>query len=49
MDWNTLWNACITGSVVGAVTGITNWLLTRHLINILDKFEDKIKTLNGEK
>jgi len=47
MDWNTLFTACITGSVVGAVTGLTNWLLNRHILANLERFEEKLKSSKG--
>jgi hypothetical protein len=32
--------------VVGSVTGITNWLLNRHLLKNLEKLEEKIKEMH---
>jgi len=43
LNWDALINACITGSVVGAVTGITSWLLNRHFLRRLEQIEDSIK------
>ncbi len=42
IDWNTLINACVTGSTVGVVTGLTNWLLNRHLLRNLERLEESI-------
>jgi hypothetical protein len=50
IDWGMLVQSCITASVVGAVTGITNWLLNRQILRRLEKLEEsRTKKKNGEK
>ena len=43
IDWSALLSACITASVVGAVTGVTQWMLNRHLLKNIERLEDKYK------
>jgi hypothetical protein len=50
INWDALISACITGSVVGVVTSITNWLLNRQLLRRLEEFEDsRIKKSDKER
>ena len=48
IDWGTLVQSCITASIVGTVTGVTNWLLNRQILRRLEKIEESRDKKNKE-
>jgi hypothetical protein len=52
INWDALANSivvgCITGSAIGVVTGLTNWLLNRQILRRLEKFEESHSKPKGE-
>ena len=43
IDWSALVTSCIMASIVGIVTGLTNWLLTRRFIQHLEHLEESLR------